>query len=194
MRTAHPGYHCLHLYATHTFHRFLQSASRKPTETIMVGHKRSEEAELPHIKLEKTAADIADILLNSLQHVAIPSKADIPKPRDDSDLTDKIKADKSDAADLGEESELVMKWGEAMATMCEDNHRGLYLLLMSFYHQIDHRRQLLKLSECRFTSDVQALQPFLRGLPECKTLTSQALASYLNQDHPEPVFRLTKWM
>ncbi|CAD6443180.1 ab182baf-5ddd-4042-ac10-e7520039f2e7-CDS [Sclerotinia trifoliorum] len=81
-----------------------------------------------------------------------------------------------------------------MATMCEVNHRGRYLLLMSFYHQIDHRRQLLKLSECSSPSDVQAFQPFLRGLPECKTLTSQALTSYLNQDHPEPVFRLTKWM
>lgn len=80
-----------------------------------------------------------------------------------------------------------------MATMCEVNHRGLYLI-MSFYHQIDHRRQLLKLSEYSSASDVQSLQPFIRGLPECKTLMSQALASYLNQDHPEPVFRLTKWM
>ncbi|KAI9641267.1 hypothetical protein NHQ30_010067 [Ciborinia camelliae] len=106
----------------------------------------------------------------------------------------KCEEEYSDMADLGEELEFVTKWGKAMATNCKIAHRGLYLLFMSFYHRLDHRRQLLKLSDNCSTTDVQALQPFLRGLPEFKTLTSNILISYLQQDHPEPVIRLTKWM
>ncbi|TGO25761.1 hypothetical protein BPAE_0073g00270 [Botrytis paeoniae] len=174
MSAAHPGYHCLHVYASHTFHRFLKSAARSPKETIMCRNEHSEDSNPPHIKHETTGTT-----RNRLRTLAIPF-----------DLADEIRTEDSDMSDHGEELEL----GKAMAKICEVNHRGLYLLLMSFYHQIDHKRRLLKLSKDCSASDVQELQPFLRGIPESKKLTSEALILYLQQNHPEPVFRLVKWM
>ncbi|KAF7942951.1 uncharacterized protein EAE97_006405 [Botrytis byssoidea] len=178
MSATHPGYYCLHLYASHTFHRFLKSAARSPKETIMCRNEHFEDSNSPHIKHENTGT-----VRNRLQTLAIPFH-----------LAEEIRTEDSDMSDHGEESELVIRWGKAMAKICEGNHRGLYLLLMSFYHQIDHKRRLLKLSEDCSASDVQELQPFLRGIPESKKLTSEALISYLQQNHPEPVFRLVKWM
>ncbi|KAF7874517.1 uncharacterized protein EAF02_008494 [Botrytis sinoallii] len=163
MPAAHPGYHCLDLYASHTFHRFLKSAARSPKETIMCRNEHFEDSNPPHIKHENTGT-----IRNRLRTLAIPF-----------DLADKIRTEDSDMSDHGEESELAIKWGKAMAKVCEVNHRGLYLLLMSFYHQIDHQRRLLKPSDYSI-SDVQILQPFLRGLPESKTLTSEALWMQMN--------------
>ncbi|ATZ47168.1 hypothetical protein BCIN_02g04790 [Botrytis cinerea B05.10] len=178
MPATHPGYHCLQLYASHTSHRSLKPAVRSPKETMMCRNEHSEDSNPPHIKRENT-----DTIRNRLQTLAIPSY-----------LAEDVTAEDSDTSDHGEESELVIKWGKDMAKICEVNHRGLYLLLMSFYHQIDHNRRLLKLSDDCTVSDVQELQPFLRGLPKCGALTSKAMVSYLEQNHPEPVFRLVKWM
>lgn len=151
-------------------------------------HEGMEDPTLPRVKVE------ANTLRHQLRSLATPFETDTQNMKDKLDLGGNIKADKLDKTNSGEGQELALEWGKEITTICEINHRGLYLLLMSFYHQIDHRRQLLKVSENCSTSDVQALKRFIRGLPECKLLTSEALMSYFQQDHPEPVFRLTKWM
>ncbi|TEY87472.1 hypothetical protein BOTCAL_0002g00460 [Botryotinia calthae] len=169
MSFTHPGYHCLQLHASHTFHRFLKSAVRSSKETMVCRNEHSEDSSPPRVKRENTGT-----IRNRLETLAIPF-----------DPADEITAEDSDMSDHGEKSELVIKWGHSSWALSAS-----HVILSSNRSQ----PSAPKLSDDCTVSDVQELQPFLRGLPKCEALTSEAMVSYLEQNHPEPVFRLVKWM